>query len=88
MPLFHINNKKMDTNKLAKVLTLSILLTVLCLPFGTVPLVFSLMATVNKNNPEIMEANLIKAVKWLKICGIAMVVLYIILIAIFIYLMQ
>lgn len=78
----------MDTNKLAKVLTLSILLTVLCLPFGTVPLVFSLMATVNKNNPEIMEANLIKAVKWLKICGISMVVLYIILIAIFIYLMQ
>lgn len=78
----------MDTNKLAKVLTVSILLIVLCLPFGIVPLVYSIMAIVNRNDSEVMVTNLNKAVKWLKICGISMIVLYVILIAIFIYLMQ
>lgn len=78
----------MDNKKLATVLTLSILLTVLSLPFGVVPLIFSIIATVNRDNTEIMEANLRKATKLLKICSVAMLVLYVAIIGFMIYLMQ
>lgn len=78
----------MENKKLARVLTLSILLTVVCLPFGVVPLIFSIIATVNRDNTEIMETNLHKATKWLKICAIAMVVTYIAVVGFMIYLMQ